>query len=135
MKYVPPETLEEFVFDLVSMRLSKKTRIKLDRKIRKQKKNRRRLSRDPVRYAHRELRLEILIRDGYRCRYCGVSVSDATANMDHVRPWKKGGKTKMQNLVAACRSCNKAKGNYLDWKPLPLPRIKAVILAKRNEKL
>jgi 5-methylcytosine-specific restriction endonuclease McrA len=38
---------------------------------------------------------------------------------DHVEPWSKGGPTKDENLVGACRTCNRSKGSKtLDqWKP------------------
>lgn len=65
------------------------------------------------RYAPAWLRLAVLERDDYKCRYCGVPVTDETANIDHVRPWKLGGNTVAKNLVASCRSCNRAKGNFL----------------------
>jgi 5-methylcytosine-specific restriction endonuclease McrA len=53
-------------------------------------------------------REEIKRRDGYRCVYCGSS-EDLT--IDHVVPQCKGGKTDSSNCVAACRSCNLAKGS------------------------
>jgi 5-methylcytosine-specific restriction endonuclease McrA len=65
--------------------------------------------------------MSILVRDGYKCRYCGVSITNDTANMEHRIPWKYGGKTNSDNLVTSCRSCNKAKGNKRQ-RALPLPR-------------
>ncbi len=74
---------------------------------------------DARRYASHTVRMNTLNRDGFKCRYCGVSVTNDTANMDHVVPWKKGGKTRSRNLVTACKPCNKKKGNKA-WKPNPL---------------
>jgi len=71
---------------------------------------------DRNRYASSGQRLNILERDEYQCRYCGTSLSNETANMDHVTPWANGGKTKGKNLVSCCRDCNKAKGNQT-WEP------------------
>lgn len=65
---------------------------------------------DPVRYAPPQMRLEILARDGFCCRYCSRPITVETANIDHVVPYHKGGPTKPHNLVAACWLCNKAKG-------------------------
>lgn len=50
----------------------------------------------------RELRLRILRRDGYLCRYCGAEAN----TVDHVRPVSKGGTDSPSNLVAACGRCN-----------------------------
>ena len=72
---------------------------------------------DKVRYAPKEIRALVLDRDGYRCRYCSRQVSNKTANMDHVIPWGKGGRTEAWNLVTACRPCNKKKGNEV-WEPV-----------------
>ena len=68
------------------------------------------------RHAFGELREKVLERDQYQCRYCGDSVSNETANIDHVVPFKHGGKTRMDNLVACCQFCNKAKANQVTIK-------------------
>jgi hypothetical protein len=54
-------------------------------------------------------------RDGYRCRYCGRD--DAPLTVDHVILWEQGGATVEDNLVSACRRCNKLRGNteYESW--------------------
>ena len=72
---------------------------------------------DPQRYASADQRLALLIRDRWTCRYCRIEVTWDTVNFDHVRPWKFGGPTTMQNLVTSCQSCNKAKGNKRGVKP------------------
>lgn len=53
----------------------------------------------------------ILIRDGFRCAYCGGRVTLNTGTKDHIHPESKGGKTNMMNLVAACKPCNSKKDN------------------------
>ena len=63
------------------------------------------------RYAWSELREWVLIRDRFQCGFCGKPVTMETANIDHIRPWKYGGKTNAYNLHAICRDCNKAKCN------------------------
>ena len=58
--------------------------------------------------------MQVLERDQYRCRYCGATLTNTTANMDHVYPYKLGGETKLLNLVACCENRNKSKGNQRD---------------------
>ncbi len=57
-------------------------------------------------YRWRKLRKEILIRDEFRCLYCG----GAATHIDHVTPLDKGGTDEPDNLVAACAACNLRKG-------------------------
>lgn len=60
------------------------------------------------RYATQAMRWEVWIRDAGQCQYCGIEVSYAACNIDHVVPWPKG-KTVVDNLVVACHPCNKLK--------------------------
>ena len=46
-------------------------------------------------------------RDGNRCHYCGAPATE----LDHVKPYSRGGLTVATNLVAACSLCNKSKGD------------------------
>lgn len=54
-------------------------------------------------------------RDGYRCRYCGRD--DAPLTVDHLVLWEEGGPSTEANLVAACKKCNRRRGNtpYDQW--------------------
>jgi len=52
------------------------------------------------------LRLKILVRDKFSCRYCG----DPCCTVDHIIPRSAGGTHAESNLVAACVSCNSKKG-------------------------
>ena len=70
---------------------------------------------DQRRYASRLQRQRALERDGFHCRYCGVIVTNETANMDHRIPWRHGGPTRLWNLVTACQPCNKDKSNRNPW--------------------
>lgn len=57
------------------------------------------------------LRFRVLQRDGFRCRYCGISADDgAVLHVDHVHPRALGGANTMDNLVTACLPCNLGKG-------------------------
>lgn len=54
-------------------------------------------------------------RDGYRCRYCGNDHTPLT--VDHIVCWEQLGDSVIENLITACRNCNKNRGNklYEDW--------------------
>lgn len=54
-------------------------------------------------------------RDGFKCRYCGTK--DMPLSVDHLVTWEEGGPTIEANLVAACRKCNRVRGNldYEEW--------------------
>ncbi len=54
-------------------------------------------------------------RDCYKCRYC--SADDVPLTVDHLVLWENGGPSIEANLVAACRKCNKVRGNkpYHEW--------------------
>lgn len=58
---------------------------------------------------------KVFARDGYKCRYCGISGVPMT--VDHLVCWEKGGPSIEANLVTSCRKCNKLRGNieYADW--------------------
>lgn len=69
---------------------------------------------------------QVLERDGHRCRYCGRSLWPPELNLaasltyDHVVPWAAGGSSHVDNVVAACRRCNMAKGDQVPtgrWRP------------------
>lgn len=67
---------------------------------------------------YRAMRKRVILRDGGRCRYCGV-IPDVI-EVDHVVPWSRGGRDDMDNLVTACRPCNQDKFDAMDWEPIPL---------------
>jgi 5-methylcytosine-specific restriction endonuclease McrA len=72
------------------------------------------------RFALKTLRAEILERDHYRCRYCWVTLTDKTANIDHVVAWPEGLTVRL-NLVSCCQVCNHAKGSRWYVVPHALP--------------
>jgi len=54
-------------------------------------------------------------RDNYKCRYCGKEGIPMT--VDHLVLWENGGPSIEENLVTACRRCNKVRGSipYEEW--------------------
>lgn len=65
-------------------------------------------------------RFEIFKRDGYRCRYCGVTPAVSILRVDHVIPVVNGGTDDAENLVTSCEPCNAGKGPVpLDDRRLP----------------
>ena len=77
----------------------------------------------------------------WRCCYCGIEFvtmrrSDRTPSREHVVPRIAGGSDGWDNLVAACRLCNEARGamypdrylQYVIW----MGRDKAARYAKRR---
>jgi hypothetical protein len=55
----------------------------------------------------------ILHRDGARCVWCGRAVAQGLvrATTEHVVPKVKGGPSWIENEVAACARCNRARGH------------------------
>lgn len=52
----------------------------------------------------------VLIRDEYRCQYCGTETK-RHLTLDHIVPKSRGGKTTFENCVGACSKCNSIKNN------------------------
>lgn len=56
-------------------------------------------------------RRSILLRDRYRCQYCGEQFPGPELTFDHLVPRAKGGKTRWDNIVSACLRCNALKAD------------------------
>lgn len=69
-------------------------------------------------------RANVLLRDEYKCQYCDAdySCNHAELTLDHVVPRFHGGRTRWDNVVAACPSCNLEKSHYDHMKPRNAPR-------------
>lgn len=69
--------------------------------------------------------IKVLERDGWQCRLCGVATPQAkrgtyetnAPELDHRIPISKGGPHTYANTQCACRACNQAKGDSLNWAP------------------
>lgn len=53
----------------------------------------------------------ILIRDQWRCLYCGAQLSLKNATRDHVTPSSMGGRTVIENIASSCKRCNNLKSD------------------------
>ena len=62
------------------------------------------------------LRQEVFIRDGHTCGYCGVR--NVPLACDHVVSVSRGGRSTLENLIAACVPCNTSKGakSLSEWR-------------------
>jgi 5-methylcytosine-specific restriction endonuclease McrA len=69
----------------------------------------------------------VFMRDDQTCQFCHTYIPDITdCTIDHVVPKSKGGKSKFENVVCACKSCNHIKADrscsearmYLKRKPV-----------------
>jgi len=68
----------------------------------------------------KRIRFEVLKRDGFRCRYCGISSLSALLHVDHVIPRAEGGTDDPANLIASCAACNLGKSDVqLDESRIP----------------
>lgn len=56
-------------------------------------------------------RRNVLLRDDYRCQYCGLRYPPSELTCDHVVPRSLGGSSTWENLVTACMPCNRKKGS------------------------
>ncbi len=63
----------------------------------------------PYRRTAPPTRRAVFARDNGECQYCGR----AAESIDHVHPRSRGGAHVWENVVAACRRCNTAKGDRL----------------------
>lgn len=87
--------------------------------------------RDPVRRFSRQQRRDGMARAGGQCEMeAGFRgrCSRPAEHGDHFFPWSKGGSTNLQNFVAACARCNRAKGARV-----PSPGQQARLERRRRE--
>lgn len=71
-------------------------------------------------------RFNVFLRDRWQCQYCGNYFKTHELTFDHIIPRARGGRTTWENIVAACRGCNTAKGHKMPHEvnmyPLKEPR-------------
>lgn len=85
----------------------------------------------PINATPKFCRRSILLRDRFRCQYCGERFGSAELTFDHVIPRSAGGQTVWENILSSCVECNKLKRDHpANWsgkkgsglRPLKAPR-------------
>lgn len=66
-------------------------------------------------------RHNVILRDMYKCQYCGNQFDAHDLTFDHVIPRRDGGKTTWENIASACYPCNQEKAHHRHMKPLRDP--------------
>ena len=54
-------------------------------------------------------KINVCLRDDFRCQFCGKKLPMSQLNYDHVVPRSKGGRTTWDNIVMSCLPCNDRK--------------------------
>jgi hypothetical protein len=60
------------------------------------------------------LRFIVMRNDNFKCKICGRSPATNIGiklEVDHIKPWSKGGETVIENLQTLCSECNSGKSN------------------------
>lgn len=65
--------------------------------------------RKSARLIDNRMQWRVFQRDHYTCRYCGQT--GIPLSVDHIDLWEDGGATIEENMLTACRKCNKVRGN------------------------
>lgn len=60
----------------------------------------------------KQIRVQVLARDSYRCKMCGRTKEEVPLEVDHIIPFADGGTDELNNLATLCRDCNRGKGAY-----------------------
>lgn len=67
-------------------------------------------------------RMNILLRDDFKCQYCGTELNLRDLTFDHVVPRARGGATSYENIVSACGTCNTKKADKTSMQPVRIPQ-------------
>jgi hypothetical protein len=60
----------------------------------------------------KQVRVQVLARDNYRCKMCGCTKDEVQLEVDHIIPVADGGTDELDNLATLCRDCNRGKAAY-----------------------
>lgn len=58
-------------------------------------------------------KFKILFRDEFTCQYCGSNPGSEGLEVDHLIPKSKFGSDNPENLVSACKKCNRGKSGNI----------------------
>ena len=56
-----------------------------------------------------KVRFEVLKRDNFTCQYCGRKSPEVELEVDHIEPYSKTKDNSLENLITACKDCNRGK--------------------------
>ena len=57
-----------------------------------------------------DIKLAVWEQQGHRCTLCGKEFDIEFMEGDHIKPWREGGRTVIENCQMLCRDCNRHKG-------------------------
>lgn len=55
------------------------------------------------------------LKRGKSCAYCKTPLTEENITVDHIIPKSKNGSEDTENLAPCCLSCNRKKGDSLEW--------------------
>ena len=81
-------------------------------------------------------RFNVFLRDKFTCQYCDNKLPASDMTFDHVTQRSKGGRSRWDNVVAACSPCNLKKANKMparcNMHPLKKPAAPTVWQLQEN---
>lgn len=79
-------------------------------------------------------RFEVFKRDGFCCQYCGQKPPAVVLEVDHIIAVVSGGGNELDNLVTACKDCNRGKAaRSLEVAPASISERAALLTEKREQ--
>ena len=57
-----------------------------------------------------DIKMEVWEKQGHICPLCGKEFDLEFMEGDHIKPWREGGRTVIENCQMLCRECNRKKG-------------------------
>jgi len=105
LDFIHPKDIKEVMKNrMVRIRLKNKINEQKYQEWRKQEKKSYRENPVPP-----KVRFEILKRDNFTCQYCGKKAPEVILEVDHIEPYSKTKNNHPDNLITACKDCNRGK--------------------------
>ncbi len=80
-------------------------------------------------------RFAIFARDNFTCRYCGRQSDVVPLEVDHVIPVCQDGTNDRENLITACKDCNRGKSGKTIPQTVPTEADRLRLAQERNEQV
>lgn len=97
--------------DIIDRANSQKTSYKTKTNLKKAQPNKSQQSIKRSRYIPKSDRVTVLNKDKYKCVFCGRSSQQIELQIDHIKPFSKGGSNDINNLQTLCIDCNQGKSD------------------------